>query len=112
MRTLIKKVKEHIIAREIDYVRVVGIQTPVRIYEVMSLEPLSDMEHELKISTFAEGLDAYRNHRWGDALKIFRRILNTYKDDGPSKLYTVRCLDLLENSPDADWDGVHDLKQK
>ncbi len=106
-----KYVKDKFIAREIDYVRVVGIQQPVRIYELLSLTPLSDIKTELLINTFAEGLEAYRNHRWGDALKIFRRILNTF-DDGPSQLYTMRCLDSLENPPFSEWDGVHDLKQK
>jgi adenylate cyclase len=104
-------VKDKVIAREIDYIRVVGIQQPVRIYELLALTSLSDIKAELLINTFAEGLEAYRNHRWGDALKIFRRILNTI-DDGPSELYTRRCLDCLETPPSADWDGVHDLKQK
>lgn len=106
-----KQVKDKVVAREVDYIRVVGIQQPVRIYELLSISPLSDIKNELLLHTFAEALEAYRNHRWGDALKIFRRILNTF-DDGPSEFYTKRCLDFLENPPSTDWDGVHDLKQK
>jgi adenylate cyclase len=106
------KVKDKVVAREIDYVRVVGIQTPVRIYDLRSIEPLSQIEDELIIQTFAEALELYRKHRWGDALKTFRRILRYYPSDGPSRLYTVRCLDFLEKPPKPNWDGVHDLKQK
>ncbi|MBN1465498.1 adenylate/guanylate cyclase domain-containing protein [candidate division KSB1 bacterium] len=104
--------KDKIVAREIDHVRVVGIQKPVRIYELRAMEPLPQIEEELIMGTFAEALELYKSHRWGDALKAFRRILRHFPSDGPSRLYTVRCLDFLEHPPDPDWDGVHELKQK
>lgn len=107
-----KYVKDKFITREIDYVRVLGIHKPVRLYELRSVEPLPKMETELLLQTFAEALEMYRNHRWGEALKTFRRILRHFPTDGPSRLYTVRCLDFLENPPASDWDGVHDLAQK
>ncbi|MBN1560002.1 adenylate/guanylate cyclase domain-containing protein [candidate division KSB1 bacterium] len=107
-----QQAKDKIIAREIDFVRVVGINKPLRIYELRSVEPLPPMEQELIMQTFAEALQLYKSHRWGDALKAFRRILRHFPADGPSRLYTVRCLDFLEHPPDVDWDGVHDLKQK
>lgn len=105
-------IKDKFVAREIDYVRVVGIHKPVRVYELRSVEPLPKIEEELILETFKEALAMYRTHRWGEALKTFRRILRHYPADGPSLLYTVRCLDFLENPPAADWDGVHDLAQK
>jgi len=105
-------VKENAVAREIDYAKVVGIQTPVRIFELCSMAPLPELEQKLKIETFAEALQLYRNRMWGDALKAFRRILRDFPTDGPSRLYTVRCLDWLETPPAADWDGVHELLQK
>jgi adenylate cyclase len=105
-------VKDKVVAREIDFVRVVGINTPVRIYELRSAEPLPEIEKDLIIKTFAKGLELYKGRRWGDALKTFRRILRYFPSDGPSKLYTRRCLDFLEKPPEPDWDGVHDLKEK
>ncbi|RPI02898.1 MAG: adenylate/guanylate cyclase domain-containing protein, partial [Calditrichaeota bacterium] len=99
-------------AREIDYVRVVGIQTPVRIYELRSFDALPQLERDLIIAAFEEGLRLYRHRSWGEALKIFRRILRDFPSDGPSKIYTVRCLDFLEHPPSAEWDGIHELKEK
>ncbi len=105
-------VKDKVIAREVDYVKVVGIQTPVRVYELLSMQPLSDIEQELIVDTFAKGLELYRKRLWGDALKVFRRILRYFPSDGPSRLYTIRCLDWLEEPPAEEWDGVHELLQK
>jgi len=105
-------VKDKAVAREIDYAKVVGIQTPVRIFELCSMEPLPELEQELKIEKFAKALELYRSRMWGDALKAFRRILRSFPSDGPSRLYTVRCLDWLESPPPTDWDGVHELLQK
>ena len=105
-------VKDNAIAREIDYAKVVGIQTPVRIFELCSMDTLPDLEQELKIDTFAEGLQLYRKRLWGDALKTFRRVLRYFPSDGPSRLYTIRCLDWIETPPPNEWDGIHELLQK
>ena len=105
-------VKESAIAREIDYAKVVGIQTPVRIFELCSMDTLPELEQELKIDAFTKGLQQYRKRMWGDALKTFRRVLRYFPSDGPSRLYTIRCLDWLEAPPPNDWDGIHDLMQK
>lgn len=107
-----KLVKDNAVAREIDYAKVVGIHTPVRIFELCSMAPLPELEQKLKIETFSEALRLYRNRMWGDALKTFRRVLRDFPNDGPSQLYTMRCLDWLESPPDVDWDGVHELLQK
>lgn len=98
--------------REIDHIRAVGLQNPVRIYELRSMETLPEIEQELIIDAFAEGLRLYRSRSWGEALKTFRRILRNFPNDGPARLYTVRCLDFLEHPPAPEWDGIHDLKEK
>lgn len=97
-------------AREIDQVRVGGVPEPVRIFELRSMEGLPSTEQELIIEAFAEGLRQYRSRNWGEALKTFRRILRHFPEDGPARLYTVRCLDFLEKPPPPDWDGIHDIK--
>jgi len=107
-----KLVGDSAVAREIDFAKVVGIQAPVRIYELLSMQPLPEIEQQLKIDAFAEALGLYRKRMWGDALKMFRKILRHFPGDGPSRLYTVRCLDWLETPPPHDWDGVHELLQK
>jgi adenylate cyclase len=99
-------------AREIDHIRAVGLQNPVRIYELRSMETLPEIEQELIIDAFAEGLRLYRSRNWGEALKTFRRILRHFPNDEPSRVYTVRCLNFLEHPPAPDWDTIYDLKEK
>ena len=105
-------IQSKIAAREIDVIRVVGIHAPVRIYEVRAMGTIAEVEQDLIIDTFSHALELYRERRWGEALKTFRKILRTFPDDGPSRLYTIRCLDFLESSPPADWDGIHNLSSK
>ena len=105
-------VKDTAIARELDIVRVVGKEKPVRLYELLSMDHISDEKKEMLIQVFGKGLAAYREQKWAPAVKQFRRILRTFPDDGPSKLYIKRCLDFIENPPPDDWDGIYTFSVK
>ncbi|OPZ69856.1 MAG: Adenylate cyclase 1 [bacterium ADurb.Bin478] len=98
--------------RELDLVRLVGRRHPIRIYELRGMAPLPDIEQDLLIDVFAQGLNAYRRRCWADALYSFRRILRYFPTDGPSRIYTQRCLDQLEHPAPDDWNGVYDMEHK
>ena len=98
--------------RELDLVRVVGKTKPIRIFELRSMNSIPQIEQDYIIGVFSEGLNFYRERRWSDALKSFRRVLRYFPTDGPSRIYTIRCLDFIENPPPLDWDGVYDFKVK
>jgi adenylate cyclase len=98
--------------RELDLVRVVGKKRPIRIFELRGMNSLPQIEQDYIIDVFSEGLRAYRERRWADALKGFRRVLRYFPSDGPSRIYTMRCLDYIENPPPHDWDGVFEMKTK
>lgn len=98
--------------RELDLVRVVGKKQPIRIYELRGMDQVPQIEQDYIIDIFQEGVQHYRERRWADALKTFRRVLRYFPTDGPSRIYTVRCLDFIENPPPMDWDGVYDVKEK
>ncbi len=105
-------VKDKAKVRELDLVRVVGKTIPIRIFELRGMNSIPQIEQDYIIDVFTEGLQAYRERRWADALKSFRRVLRYFPSDGPSRIYTVRCLDFIENPPPYDWDGVYDFKRK
>jgi len=105
-------VKDKAKVRELDLVRVVGKTIPIRIFELRGMNSIPQIEQDYIIDVFTEGLQAYRERRWADALKSFRRVLRYFPSDGPSRIYTVRCLDFIENCPSYDWDGVYDIKRK
>jgi len=107
-----ERVKHKAKVRELDYVRVVGKEKPIRIFELRGMHSVPQIEQDYIIDIFTEGLEAYRDRRWADALKEFRRVLRYFPSDGPAKVYTRRCLDFVENPPPLDWDGVYDFKTK
>jgi adenylate cyclase len=105
-------VRELACVRELDLVRVMGRTQPLRIYELRGFNSLPDIEQEFIVDIFGQGLQAYRERRWAEALRQFRRVLRYFPSDGPSRLYTVRCLNNLENPVPADWDGVYEMETK
>ena len=105
-------VKDKAQVRELDVVRVVGKSKPIRIFELRGMDSIPQIEKDYIIDVFHEGTSYYRERKWSDALKAFRRVLRYFPTDGPSRIYTVRCLDFIENPPPHDWDGVYDFKQK
>ena len=54
---------------------------------------------------YLEGLAAYRERRWDDALAAFNASLETMPADGPSIALLKRVESLKTNPPSPDWDG-------
>ncbi len=107
-----KQVKNKAIVRELDNVRVKGKKHPVRIYELRGMELLPSIERELIIDTYSAGLKFFKERKWAHALREFRRVLRYFPSDGPSTIYTQRCLEFIENPPPPSWDGVFEFAVK
>ena len=58
------------------------------------------------LQLFAEGRKRYKLMDFESALKFFGEALSIDPDDGPSKVYHLRCQHYLENPPPEDCDGV------
>ena len=106
--TTYKKVKGVIAAREVDFIRVVGKKTPVRVYEILEeLKYLPEEKHK-SIDVFKRALGSYRACKWEEAVTLFKKL----KDDKLAEAYIERCRKLEKSPPPDDWDGVVDLKVK
>lgn len=93
--------------REIDMVRVKGIQQPVTIYECLRHYPPAVRDQlERILPRYREGVAAYRRQQWDDAIALFREALAVRPDDGPSDFYINRCQFFRDRPPPGDWDGV------
>lgn len=94
-------------------VQVVGRVQPVRIYELLAAggTTLSD-EREKAFGLYAAGLGAYRERRWGEALKAFNESLRLWPCDGPSTTMAERCQIYQNTPPPEDWDGVFEAMHK
>lgn len=106
------EVKDKVIVRELDLIRVKGKEKPVRIYELLGMDSFSRVEEDLIVDVYTRGLNFYRQRRWYEAIKEFRKVLRHFPSDGPSIVYIKRCLDFIENPPPDDWDGVYEFKTK
>lgn len=95
--------------RELDKVRMMGKQVPVKIYELS--EPLLESSTKLN-QQFAEALAIYRKYDWALAERLFSNILLEFPHDKPSELYVERCQYFSRNPVGGDWDGVFNRRGK
>jgi adenylate cyclase len=58
-----------------------------------------------------EGLAAYRERRWDDALRAFNEALEAMPDDGPSTALLKRVEGLKANPPSQDWDRAWHIEK-
>jgi len=105
-------VKSKAIVRELDRIRVKGRSAPVTIYELRGMDTIPQIEWDLLIGVYTKGLDHFRQRQWYQALREFRRVLRYFPSDGPSRVYTRRCLDFIEHPPPEEWDGVFEFGEK
>ena len=103
--------KDKFLCRELDSVRVKGKDLPVKIYELVGRNGVSD-EVKNVLYLFHQGLEEYKGRKWQEAIEAFNKVLDIKPDDYPSKLYVERSKDLMEAPPPEDWDGVFTMKTK
>lgn len=107
------EVKEKFTMREIDMVRVVGREQPLRIFELIGTAgTVLAPAQEQALGDYAAGLEAYRQQYWNDALGLFRNSLAASPQDGPSRAMIERCLIYQHTPPPEAWDGVFDSLRK
>lgn len=90
--------------RELDRVKVKGKNEPVGVYELMGEH--SDSNISL-MKGFAIALNAYRAKQFSSAKIGFQKLISTYPNDGPTRLYIDRCSEYEKNPPQEGWDGVY-----
>jgi class 3 adenylate cyclase len=100
------------LTRRLDRIRVVGINEPVRIYEILETEDGASEELREKAHIFQIAQEFFEKRDWAEAEKVFNQVLETSPDDGPSLLYQNRCRLFLQNPPAKNWDGVFDINVK
>ena len=96
--------------REIDLVRVKGIEEPVYIYEVFDNDP--DEIREAKYATrekFANALAAYRAGDFRGARILFESCAEGCPQDTVSHFFVRRCDQLVISPPGQGWRGISRL---
>jgi adenylate cyclase len=104
----IECVRDEVVVREVDVVRVVGKSRPVRVFELVGEKGDVSREKTEELGIFHEALGHYRKREWDRALDLFK----TLSDDPLAALYIGRSLKLKQNPPSEDWDHVAELVSK
>ncbi|MCX7657004.1 MAG: tetratricopeptide repeat protein [Treponemataceae bacterium] len=71
-----------------------------------------DEKKKKVLELFAEGRKLYKLMEFSQALSYFVEALKVDPNDGPSKVYYLRCKHYIENPPPEDWDGVFVMTTK
>ncbi len=109
----ISMLTEEMFFREIDLIRVVGKEEPVRVFELLGhKDSLSNDIVELKDIFENKALRAYREMAWDMALKYFKACLNINPNDTPSTVFIERIDRIKTMNIKNDWDGVWKLEIK
>jgi class 3 adenylate cyclase/CheY-like chemotaxis protein len=98
--------------RSLDRVRVVGSNSPVRIYELTGFRDRASAADIEKIAVWEEAMEHFENRRCEKAEKIFSSLARSNADDNTVKFYIGRCRDFSAAPPPDDWDGVNNLTRK
>jgi adenylate cyclase len=98
--------------RRLDRARVVGINKPLRLYELLAAGKSAAPEQIKLVAIFDEALNCFESRNWKQAAEGFREALSIKTGDGPAQKYLDRCLGFLANPPPDAWDGVYNLTEK
>jgi adenylate cyclase len=107
-----KFVKNDIVCRKLDRVRVVNIKTPIRLYELISLKSEANNEIIEGLDIFHRALDVFEKRKWKEAKKLFEEALDSKLTKPTINLYIKRCSDFIKQGPPASWDGFYNITIK
>jgi adenylate cyclase len=108
----VRETGNRLLTRKLDRVRVVGINEPVRLCELVEIAENATPEQKKLVAVFHEALDHFEKRNWQQASEGFKEGMAIKADDNPSKIYYERCVEFLKKSPDDTWDGVYNLTSK
>ncbi|HAP42732.1 MAG: guanylate cyclase [Spirochaetes bacterium GWD1_61_31] len=101
-----------VVARALDRVRVVGIHTPVQLWEVMALRAEADRAMTELLSGFAAAHELFEARQYPKSEAAFQELVAAYPNDGPSTTYLKRSQNFQQKPPADNWDGVFNLTEK
>jgi adenylate cyclase len=103
---------DQFLARRLDKVRVMGINEPVQLYELLeTMGNAGELQKEMT-ALFENALVLYEKRNWKAAAKAFANVLSCSPEDKPSKIFIDRCKAYQKNPPPENWGGVFNLDVK
>jgi len=104
--------RDHVAARFIDRVRVVGRNQPVDLYEpLVERQDISDeMQQECRF--YEKGWSLMKQGQYAESLKVMEKLHALRPNDGLYEVMMNRLKAYVQTPPPLSWDGVYSLKSK
>ncbi len=103
--------KDKILFRRLDRVRVVNINTPVQLYNLIGFNDSVSEEQKKEIEMFHAALDRYLEKDFIQAGKLFLKADKVYHDE-TAIVFAERCKKYIEDGVPENWDGVLNMTSK
>ena len=115
--TTYQPVKDQVVVRDLDFVRVMGKTEPAQVYELISETGKEPELYKKLLPAFHEALALYRNQNWSKTIEAFKASddledMFPGRKTNPSRIYIPRCEHYMDNPPGDDWDGAWTLTSK
>jgi len=100
------------LGRKLDRVRVVGIDTPVQLYNILAVRSEASSKMVQLAERFNEAMDAYRSKRFKEAFMLFGKCAEADPDDPTPAVFRDRLREMSKTGIPADWSDVVNMTSK
>ncbi|MDR0452799.1 MAG: CHASE2 domain-containing protein, partial [Treponema sp.] len=107
-----QEIGDEFVCRSLDRVRVVGINTPLRLYELLDEQADAGAAEAGDFASWESAIASFEKREFGAAAEIFESVAARNEEDGVARLYSERCREYIRTPPPDDWDGISNLTSK
>jgi adenylate cyclase len=107
-----KYIGDEFVIRPLSRVTVVGIPTPLRLFELLETRENAPAGLLDMVGLWEQAFAAYENREFEKGRDIFAELCRQDEGDDVGRLYLNRCEKLIEVPPAPDWKGVDNLTEK
>jgi class 3 adenylate cyclase/CheY-like chemotaxis protein len=103
---------DEFLCRSLDRVRVVGISSPLRIYEVTGFRDGAAADSLERLAAWERAVEFFEKRQFEQSEGLFESLAKADAGDTTAKVYINRCRAFIADPPPGGWDGVNNLTQK
>jgi adenylate cyclase len=91
---------------------VVGISSPLRLYEITGFRDRASAAEIERLGAWEKAVELFEKRQFAEAERVFSSLSAGNADDGMARTYLDRCRDFIASPPPDNWDGVNNLSRK
>lgn len=99
-------------ARRLDKVRVMGIEQPVQLYNLVGFTSELSKQELDSLVEYHKGMDLYLSKKFNEALDHFQLAKKLNPADTVATVFIERCKKYIKDPPAASWNGIMTMMTK